>query len=105
MNKAAFALPAPGTFGNEVRNSLRGPRFADVDLSIFKTSNITERVKAQLRVEMFNIFNRTNLPNPNGTFASGSFGRIGTTIGDNNGAPGIGAGEPFNIQLGMKIIF
>lgn len=105
LNKAAFALPAPGTFGNEVRNSLRGPGFSDVDLSIFKTTNITERVRAQLRVEMFNIFNRTNLPNPNGTFASGNFGRIGTTLGDNNGAPGIGAGEPFNIQLGMKIIF
>ena len=28
-----------------------------------------------------------------------------TTIGSYNGAPGIGAGEPFNTQLGLKIIF
>ncbi len=105
VNPAAFAFPANGTFGNEVRNSLRGPGFADVDFSIFKTTNITERVRAQLRIEMFNIFNRTNLPVPNATLTSGSFGRISDTIGDYNGATGIGAGEPFNVQLGLKIIF
>jgi hypothetical protein len=54
---------------------------------------------------MFNIFNRRNLPNPNTTLSSGSFGRIGDTIGDYNGATGIGAGEPFNVQLALKIIF
>ena len=105
LNTAAFAFPANGSFGNEKRNSIRGPRFADVDVSVFKTTNITERVKAQLRVEMFNIFNRTNLPISNGTLTSGSFGRISDTIGDYNGATGIGAGEPFNVQLGLKIIF
>jgi hypothetical protein len=105
INPAAFALPANGTFGNEVRDSLRGPGFADVDFSVFKTTNITERVRAQLRIEMFNIFNRTNLPVPNSTLTSGSFGRISDTIGDANGATGIGAGEPFNVQLGLKIIF
>jgi hypothetical protein len=105
LNPAAFSFAPNGTFGNEVRNSLRGPSFADVDFSVFKTTNITERVKAQLRIELFNVFNRTNLPVPNGTLSSGSFGRIGDTIGDYNGATGIGAGEPFNVQLGMKIIF
>jgi hypothetical protein len=54
---------------------------------------------------MFNIMNRTNIPRPNGTFTSGSFGHIGDTIGDANGATGIGAGEPFNVQLALKIIF
>jgi hypothetical protein len=105
VNPAAFAFPANGSFGNEVRNSLRGPGFADVDLSFFKTTNITERVQAQLRIELFNIFNRTNLPVPGATLTSGSFGRISDTIGDYNGATGIGAGEPFNTQLGLKIIF
>lgn len=105
LSPAGFAFPANGTFGNEVRNSIRGPRFGDVDLSVFKTTSITERLKAQLRLEMFNIFNRTNLANPNTTLSSGSFGRISTTIGDANGARGIGAGEPFNIQLGLKLIF
>jgi Carboxypeptidase regulatory-like domain len=105
LNPAAFALPAAGTFGNEGRNAFRGPGFADVDFSVFKNTPITERVTTQFRVEMFNIFNRRNLPVPNSTFSSGSFGRISDTIGDYNGATGIGAGEPFNVQLALKIIF
>ena len=27
------------------------------------------------------------------------------TIGDYNGAPGVGPGEPFNMQLALKLIF
>jgi hypothetical protein len=54
---------------------------------------------------MFNIFNRLNLANPSGSFTSGSFGRSTTTVGDNAGAPGIGSGEPFNVQFAGKIIF
>ena len=76
-----------------------------MDFSVFKNTNITERVKVQLRVEMFNIFNHTNLGGLGTTLSSGSFGRITDTIGDYNGATGIGAGEPFNIQLGLKIMF
>jgi hypothetical protein len=105
LNPAAFSFPASGGYGNELRNQFYGPGFADVDFSIFKTTPITERIKTQFRVEMFNIFNRTNLPRPNTTLSSGSFGRIGDTIGDSNGATGIGAGEPFNVQLALKIIF
>ena len=105
LNKAAFAAPAPGTFGNEKRNQFHGPGFSDVDFSVFKNTPITERISSQLRFEMFNLFNTRNLPNPNGNLSSGSFGRIGTTIGDSNGATGIGAGEPFNVQIALKIIF
>jgi hypothetical protein len=105
LNPAAFALPAPGTFGNEKRNQFYGPGFGDVDFSVFKNTPITERISSQLRIEMFNIFNRTNLGGLGTTFSSGSFGKIFDTIGDYNGATGIGAGEPFNVQLALKIIF
>jgi hypothetical protein len=56
---------------------------------------------------MFNIFNHRNLGLLGSTpkLSSGSFGRITDTIGDYNGATGIGAGEPFNVQLALKIIF
>jgi hypothetical protein len=105
LNPAAFVLPSPGTFGNEKRDQFYGPGFASVDFSVFKTTPVTEKIKAQFRVEMFNLFNRRNLPGPNTTLTSGSFGRISDTIGDANGATGIGAGEPFNVQLALKIIF
>ena len=105
FNPAAFAAPAQGTFGTVGRNTLRGPGFAAVDFAVLKNTPITERVSTQLRVEMFNLFNRTNLAPPTTTLTSGSFGKSTDTIGDYNGAPGIGAGEPFNVQLGLKVIF
>jgi len=105
VNPAAFAQPAAGTFGNEKRNQFYGPGSADVDFSVFKNTPITERVTTQFRIEMFNLFNHTNLGGLGTTLSSGSFGRITDTIGDYNGATGIGAGEPFNVQLALKIVF
>jgi hypothetical protein len=105
LNPGSFTEPTQGTFGTLGRNTLYGPGMADVDLAVVKNTPITERIGTQFRLEMFNIFNRTNLPKPNNNVSSGSFGRIGDTIGDANGATGIGAGEPFNIQLALKIVF
>ena len=111
INPAAFATPAFGTYGNFQRNSIFGPGLEDVDLSIFKNTPITERISTQFRVEMFNLFNHLNLANPgpqqlgNDQLGTSSFGQIGSTIGAGNYSPGIGPGEPFNVQLALKIIF
>jgi len=63
-NPAAFALPplAPGQsfardYGNARRGSLRGPAIYNVDASLFKNLNLTERLKMQFRAEAFNLFN------------------------------------------------
>jgi hypothetical protein len=105
MNPNAFTDGPTGTFaGASRRNQFFGPGFEDVDFSVFKSGNIGERVKVQFRAEMFNLFNRKNYAPPSHTVGSG-FGVISDTIGDYNGAPGIGPGEPFNTQLGLKIIF
>ena len=104
VNPAAFAEPAAGTLGTMQRNALRGPGYSDVDLSFFKTTPITERVKVQIRIEMFNLFNRNNFAPPVNTLGGG-FGTLNDTIGDYFGAPGIGPGEPFNMQLGGKVVF
>jgi hypothetical protein len=53
---------------------------------------------------MFNLFNRTNLAPVSNTVGSG-LGLTADTVGDWNGAPGLGPGEAFNMQLGLKIIF
>lgn len=103
LNPAAFAAPTPGTFGDLRRNQFYGPGYSDVDLSVFKNTSIRERVTVQFRAEMFNLFNRTNFAPPYNTPGSGFV--LSDTIGDWNGAPGIGAGEPFNTQLALKIIF
>jgi hypothetical protein len=110
INPAAFCVPgAAGCTGptnpngDLSRNKYYGPRFADVDFSVIKNIPIRERLKIQLRADMFNIFNRINLAS--GAGSVGGSGVISDTIGDFNGAPGLGPGEPFNMQIVAKIIF
>jgi hypothetical protein len=110
VNPAAFCTPGaagcPGPSdanGDVRRNQFFGPGFADVDLSVFKNIPIKERLRLQLRAEMFNLFNRKNLAT--GAGSVGSNGYVSDTIGDFNGAPGLGPGEPFNMQLAVKILF
>lgn len=64
LNPAAFATPAPGTFGDLPRNALKGPKFIQADLILNKRIPITERMKLEFRTEIFNIFNRANFTNP-----------------------------------------
>ena len=70
LNPAAFATPAPGTFGNLPRNALRGPSFWQADLIFNKRIPLTEHVKMEFRTEVFNVFNKTNFVNPSATLNS-----------------------------------
>jgi hypothetical protein len=99
FNPDAFVLPAVGTYGNLGRGVFTGPGLAEVDLSLFKNTALSERVNLQFRAEFFNLLNRTNLGTPNatvfaGTAVSGSAGQI-TTL----------ATTPRQIQFGMKLVF
>jgi hypothetical protein len=85
FDAGAFALPAPGYYGNARRNSLRGPGLKVVDLALFKDLAL-RRSTIQVRLEAFNLFNWTNfgipdataLFNPDGSRRTG-VGRITTT--------------------------
>lgn len=105
FNPAAFTNPQPGSFGTTKRNQFYGPGFGAVDFSVFKNTPITERVSTQFRVEIFNITNRLNLGGPDTSVGSGS--GMGLIYGTRHGgdSPGIGYGEPRNVQLALKIIF
>ncbi len=105
FNPAAFAVPAAGTFGTTTRNEFYGPAFRTIDLSVIKTTPITEKVKAQLRIEIFNIFNILNLASPDANIADATFGAALSTNATSTGAPGIGSGEPLNVQLALKLIW
>jgi hypothetical protein len=125
-NPAAFCSPGIGSCptgpyngGNLRRNQYAGPAFHEFDLSVIKNIPITERFKAQFRVEMFNLFNNKNFASGVGSVGTScgadpttgvcttakGFGQVTDTIGDFNGAPGLGPGEAFNTQLALKIIF
>lgn len=76
---ADFPTPAPGTVGNLGRNSFRGPRYFNVDLSLIKSVRVPWVVgsgaSVQFRVEAFNVLNTTNLLNPINNLTSPQFGR------------------------------
>jgi hypothetical protein len=80
----AFAPQPLGTIGNTQRNSLFGPHFRHVDLSLFKNFPVTERVNVQFRVESFNISNTPNFfiannNSGNQSFGNAAFGTISAT--------------------------
>ena len=100
LNKAAFVLPAVGTFGNAGRNILTSPGFEDIDFAISKTTAVKERVSLQFRAEAFNLFNHPNFAQPSNNFAAGNYGQISqtrTARGD--------LGSSRQLQLGMKLVF
>jgi hypothetical protein len=79
FNEAAFAVPAPGTFGNERRNQLTGPGLSRVNLSLGKSFAIWEQVRMQVRADANNIFNHPSFGLPasgltanNGVIQTGS---------------------------------
>jgi len=102
INTQCFAFPAPGVLGNLGRNTLRMPVFRDLDFSVFKNQNLWgEKIKAQFRVEMFNILNNTNLT------------ANVQTLFDGTGALVTAAGTPVaptantsrQIQIGLRLLF
>jgi hypothetical protein len=60
LNRAAFAQPEPGTFGNHERNSLEGPRFWKIDLAVTRLVPIASAHTLEVRVEVFNLLNNFN---------------------------------------------
>src|SRR5208282_219336 len=105
FNPAAFTVPAAGTFGTTTRNEFYGPAFRTVDFSLIKTTPIAEKVRLQVRIEVFNIFNILNLASPDANIADATFGAALSTNATSTGAPGIGSGEPLNAQIALKLIW
>jgi hypothetical protein len=88
-----------GTYGNLGRGTFTGPGLADVDLSLFKTTAVTEKASLQFRAECFNVSNHANFGTPNAImFSNGaispSAGLITTT-----------ATTSRQIQFGLKLMF
>jgi Carboxypeptidase regulatory-like domain/TonB dependent receptor len=104
FSPTAFVDPAPGTYSPTRRGQNYNPGYGSFDLSLIKTTPIAERVNAQFRANIYNLFNRTNLA-PVGFPATGEGGTIGSTLGPYLGNPTIGPGEPLNAELALKILF
>ena len=63
-NVAAFVTPPPGTFGDEHRNTLIGPNWRDLDLSLGKSFQFPKGIRFEFRADAFNSFNHPNFSQP-----------------------------------------
>jgi hypothetical protein len=106
FNTSAFAnawTPGSGlpfAFGNEGRNSLRGPRLTVLNLSIAKSFKFGERISLQLRSDWVNALNHPSLGIPGQTFGGSNFGQINDATQGNGVAVAARSG-----QLSAKITF
>jgi hypothetical protein len=111
FNPNAFIAPKAGYVGNVRRDSLVGPGFADWDVSLLKSTQLTERARLQFRAEVFNVLNHTNLQLPNEVVYS--TGPTQGTLANQNTAAALGspgtisstANTSRQIQLGIKVLF
>ncbi|HWX91901.1 MAG TPA: carboxypeptidase regulatory-like domain-containing protein [Terriglobales bacterium] len=102
FNPSSFALPdytAPNAtpqslLGNAPRAICCGPGINNFDFSVQKIFRVSETKHFELRSEFFNIFNRAQFLNPDGTITDGTdFGRVKHTR------------DPRNIQFAVKFAF
>lgn len=105
FNVFAFGRPAEGTLGNTANGILRGPGIHNWDMSLFKNFYFTEKFRAQLRFEYFNVWNHTqwssvntglSLPNPNSAVTQATRGRLGEVTDTR---------DPRQLQIGVKFYF
>lgn len=123
LNPAAFSRPTNNQPGNIIRNSIRNFPVNQTDLALRRRFNLTERVKLDLRVEYFNLFNHpmfalglSNLSWGSGATPSAAFGKISQTLNTAFGNTGLSSGfsgfsplyqmgGPRSGQLTLKLSF
>ncbi len=76
------------------RNQLSGPSQFGVNFSVFKSFQITERIRSEFRTEMFNLTNTPNFNLPTSNFQAANFGRLEFQRND-----------PRQVQLALKLYF
>jgi outer membrane receptor protein involved in Fe transport len=105
---SVFSNPGPGKFGNQKRNSLRGPGYWRTDASLFKKFKFTETKELEFRIESVNFFNHVNLNNPDSFI--GEFDSSGKLVQNSNlgliSSTAYGGTDPQrNFQFALKFKF
>jgi hypothetical protein len=110
INAAAFAVPAPDTFGNAGNGLVRAPIVWQTDLALAKAIRLSERFSLEFTAQAFNVFNHDQYADPQIDFSNGNFGQINSIVNFNSNndsfAPdNVGSGTPRQIQFALKLKF
>jgi hypothetical protein len=82
FNTAAVVPTAPGTGGDAGVFNVSAPGNSTFDASLFKTFRFTERFNMEFRTEAFNLFNKTQLGQPDMNLQDSTFGTITQSSGE-----------------------
>jgi len=95
FEKTCVTLPTDPSqpFGNAGRNTVRGPKFWQLDTALSKTFGLAGPARFEFRLEAFNLLNHTNFRAPNGNRSSGAFGMITSAY------------DARQLQLGFKFLW
>jgi hypothetical protein len=96
FNSDCVVLPtsASAPFGNAQRNSVRSDSIWQMDLGLSKTFGLGWKESAlELRLEAFNVLNKTNFRAPAANRSAANFGTITATY------------DPRQLQIGLKLHF
>jgi hypothetical protein len=112
INATAFSIPASGQ-GDLGRNALRGFNASQVDLTLQRRFQLSERFSLQASADMFNIFNHPNFGSPVNYLTSPLFGQSTQTLNNWLGSGGQSGGlnplyqigGPRSVQLALKLQF
>ena len=94
LNVASFVNPAPFTFGDLGRNSLRSDWGRNLDLSLFRSFSFSESKRFEFRLEAFNATNTPVMGIPDNYLLDPNFGVVSNT-----------ANTERQLQLGFKFYF
>ena len=106
FNPCAFTLQPQGTFGNEPRDEIYAAGLQTFDIGLMKETTLAhlgENVSVQLRAELFNVLNHTNLGFPNFTLFTSAVPVSG--VNSSAGAVSSTIGTSRQAQFSMKFLF
>ena len=87
------------------RNFFRGPGLTNLDMTLAKTFQIHERLKTELRLDAFNVFNHAEFAGPDTNIFSSTFGQITQTANEPSNNPADAPGGPRILQVALKLLF
>ena len=113
VGNSVLVPQAYGTLGTTARNIFRDDGFKNLDMSVTKGFKFGERLRAEFKAELFNVFNHPTFANPyGGPGGNPSDPSVGAGYGFTGNTPDVqasnsvlGSGGARAMQLGLKISF
>jgi len=107
----AFQQPTGVRFGTTGRNTMFGPGVWNMNLSLFRTFKITEKVKTEFKAEAYNLTNTPKFSNPTATVNSmvlnpdGSIRTLNNFSSITSTLPNLAAPSERQIRFGLRVSF